>query len=367
MVRPDKIKWLNIWYMLMYAIEELEGLKVDDTDVDNCKSTADLLAKLMRKAIELLYANNYYSDYKRIEESTERPKGKLLVYESLRSGKYEDGKIRCKYHIFSIDNWQNRVIKAAIKVLLTYGKNIEAIDRNSLVEVINDMSEVKNIDTSEIIWEELDIKEQQDWYKPALLMSKLIIDNLLCKDDKAGEDKRLWQLEEEDRLKYIFEKFVGRFYKLEYVGCIVSTDEHYEHGGGMNILDILLHNDDIAFIVDTKWYGAKTSNSTNKRQMLDYCTSVDESDAEEIASERRENKREIISMLLYAQNESKIKDEQYIRGPYGSDKQYIITVRAIDMNQEFEQIKTDLVRLADGVFKGSDKRIEIEREKIIES
>lgn len=345
MARKSKIKWNNIYYMLTYAIDELSKMEVGNTSLEECKSLDDLLSALMCKAMELLDMNNYLSEYNKAKEITDRPHGNILMRESYSSGAYPKGKLYCEYFELSINSTANKIIKVAVSSLLRYGKGIKKERRAVLNNVIDDLSDVEDISITEADFDELDYEYLPEWYKPAIIVSKLIVKELLG-NDRYGES-RLFTLDDKDRLKYIFEKFVRNFYKQEYVRGITTEPKYKLHGGRRHILDMLIEGRTKVLVIDTKWYQGRLGDnrSRNMSQVYDYIGSYKENEG--LTEEK--TKKVPYGVVLYAMNdinEYKLnRNEQ--RELLGNHGKCLICERTIDLSKEFDEIKWDLIRLAD--------------------
>ena len=343
MMSRYKIKWKNIYYMLTYAIEGLKYMEPDDIQLETCETLDDLLAELMYKSMELLNKNRHLNDYNRVRMIKEKPRGNIMIEESYRTGAYAKGKLCCNYFELNINCIQNRIIKSTIINLLEYGK-ISVDSKRKLIDILDDMLNIDNLGITEIDFDDIDYYQLPDWYKPAIIVSKLILEELLGKDDEGNN--RLYMLDERKRLSYIMETFVRRFYQTEYKKCI-TTKAEYEASGRKNELDALLESKTRALIIDTKWYesrGYRENRTSNERQMLDYIISFREHEVKE-----GDERKTLTGVILYGRTDENqnVLTEVRTRSlgeDYGDCKIY---EKTLDLDQEFDEIKQDLVDLAD--------------------
>ena len=347
MAQKIKIKWANIYHMLIYAIDELEHMKIGRVDTEKCKSLDDLFASLMCKSIELLYENNYLSEYNKVKRNTDKPHGNILIQESYSSGSLASGKMSCEYFELNINSVCNIAIKSAINCLLIHGKNISKHRIGYLTTVIDDLHIVKDIEASDIDYDDIDYKDLPEWYKPAILVSKLIVNQLLSRD-KNGASK-LFRLEDTDRLKYIFEKFVRNFYRLEYTKGKTSHPV-YKLSARQNRLDMLIENTSNALIIDTKWYESanyRSNRTNNEREVTDYIISYKEHE-----SSTGLTRKETFGVVLYARTDEneKVLIKEEVRS-LGRDYGYCtICENTLNMDQDFNSIKNDLIDLANDLL-----------------
>lgn len=325
--------------MLVYAIEEIAYMNPDNIEVESLESIDDLLAAMMSKSIELLNKNNFLNDYTPTIETSNRLRGKILIQKSYQNGSIAIDKIAYKYYKFNIDSYYNRIIKSATTVLLTYG-TITNKSRRILNSLIEQFDRVSDIEVYEIDFQDIEYRELPFWYKPAMITSKLILDNLIGKD-KAGE-VMLYNLDDETRLCYIFERFVRNFYMEEYTGG-VTTQPVYNTEVRNNELDMLVENNKVALVIDTKWYNSrnvKSNRVNNEREVWDYMTSYMENEEKE----GRAISKEVHGVVLYGQTEANL--DVLNRVQVRKDK-YRIHEKTINLDQDFESIKNDLISLVD--------------------
>lgn len=349
MVDSNKIKWKNIYYMLTYAVDEIPHMKIGDVDMEKCKSLDDLFAALLCKALDFLKSNKYISSYNKVRKSTDKPHGNILIQQSYNSGDIAYGKLCCEYFELNINSRYNIILKSTIECLIEYGKGISNKHLISLNQTLEELNTVKSVELMDIDFDSIDYKDITEWYKPAILVSKLIAKELLSKD-KEGKSK-LFRLDENDRLRYIFEKFVRNFYNIEYKNGITSHPVYEVADSRKNNLDMLVECDSSAIIIDTKWYESKNYKNNrvnNIREVLDYAISYKEHETELGCT----NRRLVYCILLYAKTgeNSNILTRREVRS-FGNDYgECEISEKTIDLNQEFTQIKTDLIRLIDNTI-----------------
>ena len=112
-MKNNKIVWRNIYYMLVYAIEEIAYMNPDNIEVESLESIDDLLAAMMSKSIELLNKNNFLNDYTPTIETSNRLRENINT-EVVSNGSIAIDKIAYKYYKFNIDSYYNRIIKSRL-------------------------------------------------------------------------------------------------------------------------------------------------------------------------------------------------------------------------------------------------------------
>lgn len=352
-LNKERIVWKNLYYMLAYSIEELAYLDINKIKLERLDSIDDLLVELMNKSIELLKENNFLNDYTRHTASSTQPRGRLMVADSHKSGDIQMGKIIHQYSRFTIDSYFNQIIKCAARELYAKG-DIQSRGKATLANILDDLVEVTDIEVNEINMVDLDYNDSPVWYKPAIVTSKLIIDNLTGKD-KAGE-VYLYDLPDEERLHRIFEKFVRNFLKKEYKRAHTTSPIYELKDGVREELDILLEDGETAVIIDCKWYNTTMNRKANRAQVQAYGDTYIEYHTIKASRTKGEMETDgkLYCTVLYAEtadNKKIYKSGQLVNEKY-------ILERTINLNQDFQDIKDGIVNIVDKIL---DHQVEIKK------
>ena len=338
----------NLYYMLCYAVDELKYMRLSDTDAESINGSADLLAELLIKTLDIWSKNNPLREYKEITFDTDKPTGRINVYESYASGVIYQGKMNCTQYKLNVDTIQNQIIKLALRVLLKC-HDISVNKRTQLNKYYTQFDYVSTISEQEY----RGIKSRANrnlpaYYKPVISASIIII-NMMLSYNKQG-NCRLYDLYDVERYKYIFEKFVRNFYICEYVtgnkkNGVEVKHPHYDKSipgelTDIDKLDVLLINKSTAVIIDTKWYTKTENIKHNRVQMEAYMKDV-------LNFEKELAKGSIYGIVLYA----KTPNDNIKCGRWKADitevkRQLSARQEVIDMTREFEEIKKNLIELA---------------------
>lgn len=342
----NSIKYRNIYKMLMYAVDELRDIKLRDTNIDDAQSLNDLYAALLISSMEIVLQQWLTQRYTQIEDSSVRPKGKIDIDKSLSIGSYHRGAIDYKYFKFDIDTIVNRTIKLAIKILLRDSGSLNERNRDGLNILLLRLDGVRDIDPRGIELNNIDTSSLTEAYKAAFYISKMLIEETMISDN--GGIKRLVKTEEEERLNYIFEKFVRKYYELkskEYKKIHVGRSRFNAKETKNTYFNryetdttIENHNNNKALIIDTKWrkdiLERGKINSTYQMQIEVYVRNY-----HDIRSDMQ-----LTGILLYAKStqeldEERLGDEEYHIGKPPFAK---IKIQLLDLEKEFEIVTKKL-------------------------
>ncbi len=353
MRNSSKILYKNIYYILMYAVEELRSNRLMEIDAEEFKALNDFYASIINTAMKYVLNSGVLQEYKKIESCSNKPRGKLDIAKSIQTGQYRNGKIYCRYFTLNIDNDINRVIKLAIRILLRYTKSIEKENVNNLKLVVSFLDRVSDILPNEIDFKSIDTTQMGIEHKTALYISKLIIEEFITKED--GNTSRLIEAEDEDRMFKVFQKFVLKYYTIKYESKYIKVSPK-ELGAketantiyNKYITDTTIENKkkNRVLIIDTKWYKEVLTErnklqSNNQLQIEGYVNKYKE--------EFGDDDTRVTGILLYAKPNIAVdieEIEQQVRR-IGRQKEDCIRTKVIDLNQNFQEVTSKL----DAIFK----------------
>ena len=357
----DSIVYKNIYYMLMYAIDELRGVQLRKIDSEEFKPLNNLYASILNTSMLYVLNSGILQEYKKFHEYTNKPKGKINIASSIKSNNYQKGLIECSYFRLNIDNSLNRVIKLAIRILLKYNNGISKDNISNLKLSVSFLTKVSDVVPKEIDFDNIDTKNLGLEYKTAFYMSKLIIEEFMAKEN--GSNRRIIEMEDTERMHRIFEKFVRNYYIVNY------SNRHIKIGAkqfsvrstantiyNKSITDITIENKqtDKIIIIDTKWYKEVLNeknklDSENQRQIKEY--------VRDYKDEYGNDNTYITGILLYAKPNTDI-DIVYTENGYlplenrntGNEYARIYT-KVIDLEQQFSEIEKKLGQIFEEYIK----------------
>ena len=351
----SNIAYKNIYYILMYAIKELRGAKLRNIDTEDFKALNDLYAAIMSTSMMYVIQSGVLQEYNRITDVSNKPKGKLDIDRSLKTGSYQRSLMASKYYQLNVDNDYNRTIKLALKILLKYGKGIKKERTNTLRNILTFMNKVSDVMPRDLDFRNIDTTHLSVEYKTAVYMSKLIIEESITKED--GSHRRLIESEDINRMSTIFENFVRNYYIFNYKSRYIKVsakelgveETRYTYFNKSRT-DVTIENkqNNNVLIIDTKWYKEiltkyKRVNTDNERQVKDYVRDYND----ELGTEDTF----ITGVLLYAKpnnEEINTADIEEAHRSLTNKRGHVygqINTRIIDLEQEFKCItdKLDLI------------------------
>ena len=331
--------------MLSYAFNSLnfkEYNKVKSEDFDNIY---DLFSELLTIALNKQIKQGLYRDYIEVDETTSSIRGKINITESINELSFINKKLNCTYDEFSVNSYLNKIIKTTLTILLK--APISKEKRRPIKNILLYFRDVGYIDTNNINWQIRYDRNNQD-YRMIIGICYLTLKGLLQSDKKG--DKKLMEFFDDMRMSRLYEKFILNYYRKEhnYLKAYSPQIEWQLDDDFGDLLpkmqtDITLEYDDKILIIDAKcysksmqsYYDTKTIHSHNLYQIFTY-----------VKNKEVEVDNEVSGMLLYARTREDIQpDHDY------SMSGNRISVKTLDLNQDFDMIKEQLDGIVENYLK----------------
>ena len=331
--------------MLSYAFNSLnfkEYNKVKSEDFDNIY---DLFSELLTIALNKQIKQGLYRDYIEVDETTSYKHEKINITESINELSFINKKLNCTYDEFSVNSYLNKIIKTTLTILLK--APISKEKRRPIKNILLYFRDVGYIDTNNINWQIRYDRNNQD-YRMIIGICYLTLKGLLQSDKKG--DKKLMEFFDDMRMSRLYEKFILNYYRKEhnYLKAYSPQIEWQLDDDFGDLLpkmqtDITLEYDDKILIIDAKYYSksmqsyydTKTIHSHNLYQIFTY-----------VKNKEAEVDDEVSGMLLYARTREDVQpDHDY------SMSGNRISVKTLDLNQDFDVIKKQLDNIVESYLK----------------
>ena len=228
--------------------------------------------------------------------------------------------------------------------------------RTAYQSVLNRMlffSNVDTIDPTTIRWSAIRFQRNNNTYRMLISLCQLILEGMLLTTD-SGEYK-LASFVDEQRMNRLYEKFILEYYAKECPQVTTTASQipwALDDGIGTMLpvmqSDIMLTKDDTVLIIDAKYYthttqtqyDVHTLHSGNLYQIFTYVKNKDTGFGDKPHT--------VSGMLLYAATDEAIQPDNSYQ--MSGNK---ISVRTLDLNQEFSEIATQLNTIVDEHFSAS--------------
>jgi 5-methylcytosine-specific restriction enzyme subunit McrC len=117
----------NLWYMLLYAWNEvplnaIRGLTLDNVDVQRAPTLDALLASTLIKLMQQRLRIGLGHDYVVEERAIPRIRGRINFTESLKQRTLDRTQIVCEFQGYSANSTKNQIIRTTLARLMKVGQ-----------------------------------------------------------------------------------------------------------------------------------------------------------------------------------------------------------------------------------------------------
>lgn len=342
------IKIQNIYYMLAYAFRVLTENSYTSIATEKFDHIGDLCAAILAKGIANQIKQGLGREYICQTETLSSPRGKIDISASLKQKTPIKKQLACEFDDFSENAFINQILKTT-SLLLIRSDAVRSEHKKALKKVMLYFNAVDTVDPHTIRWSSIRYHRNNATYKMLINICYLVINGLLL--TKQDGSRKLAQYLDDQRMHSLYEKFVLEYYRKHYpqFGAAASHIDWNVDDGIVEFLptmktDIMLRYNDKTLIIDTKYYkhtmqtisfyDSRTMHSHNMYQIFTYVKSKD-----------TQGTGNVSGVLLYAKTDEEITpDNDYM---IDGNK---ISVKTLDLNNDFTAIAKQLNTLAEGLL-----------------
>lgn len=252
-MRRNLVGMLSTAYELEVSVGEAASVAAQRFGILEC---------LVRLFVNKLFAELHRGLVRRYEAREENLpvlRGRVLVSEQIRRNTTAPERFYCGFEQFTEDNPLNSVLKAAVRLLLAFSRNVN--NQRSLAELLLAFEAVTDVDRRNLPWDDIRIDRLNARYVPCLNLASLFL-RQTPPDVTAGSAAGLSIFFD---MNVLFEEYIGRVAAkvLRPLGYDVGLQEgrRYLVYDELAERDAFLLKPDIvcrigetaAWIIDTKW------------------------------------------------------------------------------------------------------------------
>ena len=325
--------------MLAYAFRVLNEDEYKKVETEAFENIADLLSEILSIGVASQVKQGLVKDYLEVSETTSSIRGKINITESINEQSFIKKQLNCTYDEFSVNCCLNQIIKSTLNLLV---KSDLARDRKKkLKRLLMYFTDVDLIDVKCIDWK-IRFDRNNQTYKMLVNICYLVINGLL-QSEKSGYVK-LMDFEDDQLMSSLYEKFLLNYFKKEHPDIKTHAPQiDWQVDEGWDVMlpkmktDVTLEYENKVLIIDAKFYkdnlienyGRNMHRTANLYQIFTYVKNKQ--------AELQGKDIQVGGMLLYARTKANIQpDSEYVMS--GNN----ISVKTLDLNQEFDAIKKQL-------------------------
>ena len=333
----------NIYYMLSYAFQVLSEQGYKNIETEQFDNAAELCAAILSKGVSLQLKRGLGREYIETTESLSSVRGRIEISESIKTRSLLKRQLVCSYDDFSENSYMNRIIKTTMQLLLH--ADIAKARKKELRKLLVYFGNVDLLDVHMINWK-IQYNRNNQTYRMLISVCYLVIKGLL--QTNTDGTTRLMDFLDEQRMCRLYEKFILEYYRKEFPKLTVNASQiPWALDDGINDMlpvmqtDIMLSQGNQVLIIDAKYYGHTTQtqydihtlHSANLYQIFTYVKNKE--------AELANVPHEVSGMLLYARTDEAVQPNNSYK--MSGNK---ISVRTLDLNQDFSEIAAQLNAIA---------------------
>lgn len=329
--------------MLTYAFQELRHNSYEKIAGEKFDGIYDLFAEIIYRGISVQLKQGLHRSYVSHKDIMPTLRGRLDVLGTIKNYANTRRMLSCEFDEYSEDNEFNRILKSTIALLLRH-PDVATDRKTSLHRLLPFFANVGESDLKRVRWNAFRFDRNSRTYQMLMYICYFIVDNLLLTTDAGEYDMNTFS---DEHLCRLYEKFVLEYYRRhhpEFKACARQIDWNIiREESSVNVLpimqtDIFLTIGDRTLIIDTKYYSKSMAknfdklkiHSANQYQIFSYVMNHD-----------RNHTGKTDGMLLYAKTQEEIVPDNQAKFADGNTIYY----RTLDLNQDFENIKSQLESL----------------------
>jgi 5-methylcytosine-specific restriction enzyme subunit McrC len=339
----------NIYFLLCYAWNKLE-----EKDIVNVKTSGDsnilnLFSRVLISGLTHLFKRGIDREYSEYCAESRGIKGKINFRETIQKNILLYGRVQCNFDEMDNNTLHNQILKATIKILIRL-KELDEEYRDELLLLLNRLNDIEDIIITSNVFSKVKLNRNNYFYDFLLKICELIIDNIFISEEK-GESKFRDFLQDEIRMRAVFEEFLRNFYKFEQSAYKVNRENIYWDFESKDDIsedllpemqtDISMESKNRKIIIDAKYYKEALINHFGKRilqpsnlyQLAEYLRNI------ENLGGLNENCEGI---LIYPTVDEPL-DLEY-RFPRKKPR-HVIKIKTINLMQPWQNINNDLLAI----------------------
>ena len=343
------IRVQNIYHMLAYAFQVLREQGYRDVATEEFPNTAELCAAILICGTNSQVKRGLGREYIDRTSALSTLRGKFEMTDSLKTRSVLRRQMVCSYDEFSIDTPMNRILKATIMLLLRSNTSKER--KRKLKRLLAYFGDVSDVDLATVNWQ-MRFNRNNQTYRMLITVCWLVAKGLLQTQEDGTT--RFSDFLDDQRMSRLYEKFILEYFKREHPELDVGAPHiNWALDDGVDDMlptmrsDIVLSLGETTLIIDAKYYSNVMQHqydtySIHSHNLYQIFTYVKNREAE---LARADVPHEVSGMLLYARTDEKIQPDVVYKM---SGNQ--ISVRTIDLDAPFEDIRKQLDEIAESHF-----------------
>ena len=259
---------LRIAFIAGGLLDELDDCEASQ---DEGKSFDELLQAMLARTAERIRLRGFERGYSSAEEVTNRPHGRVLIARSIATAAIPTRRLACEFDEFGVDTPHNRVLKACARMLSRCEASSE--HQHALFALVREMREVTDVELSRRMLQALPRSIAMRRYRVVRFIARLLID-AGQPDERIGTEWARRLLQDEAKMRSIFERFVRRFGRASQpTGVRVGRSQLLWSTSAQDLVptlntDVTVQENDWTRVIECKYMRAFASHAQHNVEMF---------------------------------------------------------------------------------------------------
>jgi 5-methylcytosine-specific restriction enzyme subunit McrC len=271
---PTQTKWRNVLIQMLLAVGDLDAQAPSSSALQlHANSILELYIAIYLKELDYLLHRGLVKKYRKIEGNVTALKGSLLFGKHLQQNVIHQERFYVRHTTYDREHKLHQILYKALGAVSRLNQNLRL--KGLIGELMLHFPEMPDLHVDEATFTGMKLDRKTQSYKTALGIAKLILLHY-HPDLRNGKNDVLALMFD---MNVLWERFVFKAIQKNLPsGWMVREQVHkgfwrsqYGHYSGMKP-DILLRNDKLQWILDTKWknIGDGTPTPEDLRQLYAY-------------------------------------------------------------------------------------------------
>lgn len=203
----------NLYYLLSYAWNHLEGNDFGKVSIDDQTKLADLFASILINGVNKLFKRGFEKYYVNQKALIPAIKGKLEISDTLKKNSHRHLKTVCSYDEYSIDVKNNQILFATLKKLMKV-KDLSHELKKQLRSLVLVFPNVTAIELADSNFKNIKFNRNNKTYRFLIHICQIIFESILP-SETLGKFEFLDFTRDERKMAKVFEYFIFNFYDKE--------------------------------------------------------------------------------------------------------------------------------------------------------
>jgi 5-methylcytosine-specific restriction enzyme subunit McrC len=340
-----KVPIQNIYYLLCYSWNKLEEKEIVNVNASDYSNDIDLFSKVLINGCAHLLKRGLDRNYVRQEDVLSGIRGKVLISQTIKQNLLDSSKTYCEFDEFDYNILHNRILKTTIYNLIRT-EDLDIGLKGQLLTIYKKLNGIEIIEITTQLFSRVTLHRNNSFYDFLLRVCLIIHENTFI-NEESGRFKFKSFIDDEYKMRRLFEDFVRNFYRKEQ--SLFSVSSQVIHWNAVTLsgthddlvpimrTDITLEAINRKIIIDTKYYRHALITSFNKYkirsenlyQLFSYLKN-------DVSNTSGKDKCE--GILLYPTVSIELKEKYKIHG-------HTIQVATINLDKPWRNIHDSLLHL----------------------